>query len=167
MCQAWCEWLNDHYNTDVSYEDISEWKIYKFFEGIPKEEVYKPLFEEEFWKTVTPKLDAIKYMNILNEEGYDIYLCTSTDYRNVRVKFESIVQKYFPYISWNKVIVCNKKQMISGDILIDDGVHNLVGGSYLKILLTTPHNRSFDAEGNGIFRADNWEDIYNIIHLIT
>lgn len=167
LCHAWCEWLNSHYDTNVSPDDITEWKIYKFFEEIPKEEVYAPLFEKDFWKTVTPKFDAIKYLSMLNDEGYDIYLCTSTDYRNVRIKYENIVQKYFPYISWDKVIVCSKKQMVNADILIDDGVHNLVGGKYLKILLTTPHNKTFNAEANDVFRASDWEEIYSIVHMIT
>ena len=167
LCQAWCEWLNDHYNSDVNPDDITEWRIYKFFDNIPKAEVYKPLYEEDFWKTVTPKLDAIKYLSMLNDEGYDIYLCTNTNYRNVKIKYELIVQKYFPYISWDKVIVCSKKQMIKADILIDDGVHNLIGGDYLKVLLTTPHNKYFDAEKNDVFRVNNWEEIYQVIHLLT
>lgn len=167
LCHAWCEWLNSHYDTNVSPDDITEWKIYKFFEEIPKEEVYAPLFKEEFWKTVTPKLDAIKYLNLLYEEGYRIFLCTASDYRTIKPKYENIVQRYFPYIDWNHIIICSVKQLIKTDILIDDGIHNLIGGDYIKILYTTPHNKSYDAEGNGIFRVNDWEELYNTVHLLS
>ena len=61
------------------------------------------------------------------------------------------------------MIVTGRKQMVRGDVLIDDGVHNLEGGAYRKILFTAPHNRSYDAEANGMTRADNWDEVVRII----
>jgi hypothetical protein len=43
--------------------------------------------------------------------------------------------------------------MIRGDVLIDDGIHNLEGGDYKKILFTAAHNRNYDAEANGMIRV--------------
>lgn len=57
------------------------------------------------------------------------------------------------------MIITANKQMIRGDVLIDDGVHNLEGGSYKKILMTAPHNRNYDAEANGMIRVSNWTEI--------
>ena len=73
------------------------------------------------------------------------------------------MQKYFPYIDWNHVIVTSNKAMIKGDILIDDGIHNLLGGDYFKILMSLPHNRYFDAEKNGMIRAGNWKEVVDIV----
>ena len=53
--------------------------------------------------------------------------------------------------------------MIRGDVLIDDGIHNLEGGDYVKILMTAPHNRNYDAEANGMIRVHNWEEIEEIL----
>ena len=53
--------------------------------------------------------------------------------------------------------------MIRGDVLIDDGIHNLEGGAYKKIMFTAPHNRNYDAEAHGMIRVDNWEEIVRII----
>ena len=61
------------------------------------------------------------------------------------------------------MIVTNKKQLVRGDVLIDDGVHNLIGGEYYKILVDAPYNRAFDAESHGIRRVRGWDEIIAII----
>lgn len=167
LCLAWCDWLNKKYNTSVSPEDIADWDIAKFFSPLTKDEIFSPLLLEEFWETVKPKVEASKYLERLCEEGYDIYICTATDYRTIRVKYESIIQKYFPYISWEKIIVCNRKQMINADCLVDDGFHNLIGGTYKKILFSAPHNRIIDEHKFGMVRVDSWQSVYKTIHCIV
>lgn len=163
LVPAWCRYLNSKYGTAVMPEDITAWDMAGFFPALTREQVYEPVHCDDFWKTVEPKPDAAEYIKLLMEEGYQIYLCTSTDYRNIRAKYEYIIQKYFPFIPWDRVIVASKKQMIRADFLVDDGIHNLVGGNYKKILMTASHNRNYDAAANGMFRADHWSDVYRII----
>lgn len=76
---------------------------------------------------------------------------------------DSVLFRYFPMFTWNDVIITAHKQLINGDVLVDDGVHNLIGGSYKKLLMTAPHNREFDAESNGMTRVLNWSDVYTKI----
>ena len=71
--------------------------------------------------------------------------------------------RLFPFLSWDRVIVTRRKQLIRGDVLIDDGIHNLEGGDYTKILFTAPYNRDYDAEANGMIRVKNWDEIVRII----
>lgn len=163
FCETWVECLNDEYKTSVKYEEISDWDMCRFFPTLTKEEVYAPTYNPEFWDYVKPKPGAVEYVKKLIDEGYNVYLCTATYYQSVRPKFERIIQKHFPYINWNQVIVANQKQMIKADFLIDDGIHNLEDGDYIKILVSAPHNQLYNAEENGMIRADNWEFIYNKI----
>lgn len=64
-------------------------------------------------------------------------------------------------------IVTKNKQLVNGDILIDDGVHNLEGGRYKKILMSAPHNKGYDAELHGMTRVKSWEEAYNAVHIYT
>lgn len=163
LCETWVSWLNKQYGTSVKYDEITEWDMSKFFPNLTKEQVFEPLHNPKLWDYVQPKHGAVEYVKKLIDEGYNVYLCTSTDYRNVRPKYEGVIQKYFPYIKWSQVIIASHKQMIKADFLIDDGVHNLENGDYIKILMTAPHNKDYDAEGNGMYRADNWKNVYKII----
>lgn len=163
LLRAWIDWLNEKHGTSVKYDDVTDWDISTFFPALTTDEVFYPLHQEDFWKRVKPMPDAIEYLKRLMDDGSNVYLCTCTDYRNVRPKYEYIIQKHFPYIDWSQVIVASKKQMINADVLVDDGVHNLCGGDYYKILFTAPHNRAFDAEAHGMTRADNWGEVYRIV----
>lgn len=166
LLPAWCDALNRKYNTSVSPSNITEWDMQKFFSTLSQQQIYSPFQNEGFWKTIKPKKDAPVYIRLLIAKGYKVYLCTSTDYRNIKPKFEHIIRPYFPYIKWEDVIVAHNKQMIKANCMIDDGVHNLEGGNFTKILMTAPHNKNYDAEENGMFRAENWAEVYEIIKFI-
>jgi 5'(3')-deoxyribonucleotidase len=51
--------------------------------------------------------------------------------------------------------------------LIDDGIHNLEGGEFMKILFNHPHNRDYDAGANGMYRANDWQDVLNAIRIVS
>ena len=76
---------------------------------------------------------------------------------------EKVIFKYFPFLSWENVIITSNKEMIKGDVLIDDGIHNLLNADYKKILMTAPYNRAFPAEENGMIRVSSWSEIYKVI----
>ena len=58
----------------------------------------------------------------------------------------------------------HNKQMVMGDVLIDDGPHNLVNGPYFRILFDQPHNRGINEKKYGMYRAVGWEQVYQLIH---
>ena len=45
---------------------------------------------------------------------------------------------------------------------IGDGIHNLESGEYVKILMTAPHNRGYDAESNGMIRVNNRKEAESV-----
>ena len=47
-----------------------------------------------------------------------------------------------------------------------DGVHNLEGGDYAKILVTAPHNIDYDAEANGMIRVKDWDEILSAVEML-
>lgn len=167
LCEAWCKWLNKKHGLNVSPEKITDWDISRFFSDLTSEEIFSPLLSEDFWETVTPKPDAVKYLSALHSEGFNLFLCSATDYRVVRTKYEKIISKYFPFISWDKVIICAKKQMVKADVLVDDGFHNLIGGDYEKLLMSAPHNKHINEGLYNMIRVNTWREIYNIIHFMA
>lgn len=167
LLDAWCCWLNRVYGTTVQPEDVTEWDITKFFPSLTKEEVFAPLYTGFFWSTVKPKSDAMEYLWKIHENGDQIYIITSSNFETIKSKFDCIIGRYFPWISHSNVIVASNKQMVSGDVLVDDGIHNLIGGKYEKILMTAPHNKYIDLSAySDIRRANSWSEAYDIIQEI-
>ncbi|MEG1882292.1 MAG: hypothetical protein RR224_01055 [Clostridia bacterium] len=163
LCDAWIACLNSKHGTHVLPDDITSWCMDDAFPTLTKQEIYAPLYDESFWSTVKPKKGAAKYLRRLKEDGHLVLIVTTSSYRALHAKMDDVLFKYFPFIEWDDVIITARKQLISGDVLIDDGVHNLEGGEYLKLLMDAPHNRSYDAQSNCIHRVKDWDEVYSMV----
>lgn len=163
LSDAWVAYLNKKYHRDVIRENVNDWDISKFYPGLDKTQVFDPLLHEELWETVQPFEDAPDILLKFIEEGHEIYVVTSSTYKSLKSKLDLALFRYFPFLNNQNVIVTYNKQMIKGDVLIDDAVHNLVGGDYVKILMDAPYNRDYDAENNGMTRVKNWKEVYEVI----
>lgn len=128
-----------------------------------KQQIYGVLQEDEVWAKLTPMPGAQEYLKRLHDEGHELYMVTATDYRTCRVKIERILE-LFPFLDANHIIIVHNKQMVMGDVLIDDGPHNLVNGPYFRILFDQPHNRGINEKKYGMYRAVGWEQVYQLIH---
>lgn len=164
---AWCNYLNKKYGECVDPSKITDWDISLFFPNLNSDDVYEPLRDEELWKEVRPKPGAAEYIERLIKDGNEVYIVTAGDYRTIKFRFDYVIKRFFPFLKSQNVIMTTNKQMIKGDILIDDGVHNLRGGDYEKILVSAPHNSAYDASRNGMNRAKSWDEIYNLVQEIN
>lgn len=163
LTHAWIKMLNERYGTDVSRESISDWNMAQFFPSLKPEQVYGILQEEELWKSVRPLPGAVEGVKSMIDAGDDVYVVTSSYYKTIRAKVELVLKKYFPFIRDDKLIITSHKQMIRGDVLIDDGVHNLIGGEYEKILVDAPYNRNYPEGEVRAYRAYDWDDILRFV----
>lgn len=168
LLPVWVKYLNQKYNLQVNWQDIKEWNVCNYFPSLTREQVYEPLITEEIWDLVTPRDGAVEAVQGLFDSGYEIFICTSTDYRNVRPKYEKVICKYFPFIDWQHFIVASKKQMIHADFIIDDAPHNLVGGCQKhRILMPMPHNEDFKYSDYGIIKIPGWHNAAMYIRFIS
>ena len=154
---------NKRFHRNASVDDVTDWSIVCAFPGIAKQQVLDFMREADFWETVEPVPGAAEALRHFLDEGHEVYVVTATEYEHVAEKMKGVLFRYFPFLSWDHVIVTGRKQMIRGDVLIDDGVHNLEGGEYKKILVTAPYNKDYDAEANGMIRVHGWDEIVRII----
>ena len=163
LLEGWVSWINAKYGTTVDWHDIRSWDISINFPGLTKEQLFEPFYIDDFWDWVKPIPYATEMLHQLLVDGHDIYIVSATTPETLPAKMERVLFRYFPYLKWENVIIASRKQMIRGDILIDDGVHNLVGGDYIRILMNAPHNRDFDEKAYGMTRVYGWAEIYAMI----
>ncbi len=159
LLAAWIRGVNERYGTDTAYEEILSWDVSAAFPGLTHDQVYAIPEEPGFWGTVDPMPGAAEALERLIAAGHEVYIVTAATHESLSEKMTDLLFRWFPFISWDHVIITSRKQMIRGDVLIDDGIHNLEGGSYAKILMTAPHNVHYDAESAGMIRVRNWDEI--------
>lgn len=167
LIQAWVRAVNERYGRSAVYEDILSWDMSAAFPGLTREQVYAIPTEPGFWKTVEPVPGAAEALQRLMAAGHEIFIVTATEVESVPEKMNEVLFKYFPFLTRDRLIITSRKQMIRGDVLIDDGIHNLVGGSYRKLLMSAPHNQFYDAEANGMIRVHDWDEIEAVIARLT
>ena len=160
--EAWVGVLNERHGTNMEYSDITDWEIAKFFPELTCDEVFAPLSDGSVWSRVSPVPGARDAIEKLIADGDDVYVVTSSSLNTIGKKWKDVLQKFFPMIRHSHVIVSERKQMIMGDVLIDDAPFNLEGGNYYGILVDAPHNINYDCDGISIVRAQNWDCIYDL-----
>ena len=158
LAEAWVCYLNNKYGTSVSIEDVKDFDLSLAFPTLSKETVYAAEKTDEIWDLVKPMPGADAALKKLIKDGHEVIIVTATEYESLRAKMDKVLFKYFPYLSWKQVIITSRKYLIKGDVLIDDGPHNLVKGDYKKILFDANHNRSFDEKSVGAVRVKNWDE---------
>ncbi len=163
LLEALVSRANERFGRNASVDDVTDWSIVCAFPGIAKRQILDFMREPDFWDTVKPMPGAVEGLKHFMDEGHQVYIVTATESEHVAGKMEKVLFRYFPFLSWDQVIITCRKQMIRGDVLIDDGIHNLEGGEYKKILFTAPYNKAYDAEANGMIRVHSWEEVVEAV----
>ena len=163
LLAAIVERANEKFGQQVTLDQITSWDMSEPYTGVDKKQMLAITYESGFWRSVKPVPGAAEALRHFMDEGHEVYIVTATEIDNAEEKMKDLLFRYFPFISWDHVIITCRKQMIRGDVLIDDGIHNLEGGDYRKILFTAPHNRLYDAEANGMIRVDTWDEAVRVV----
>lgn len=158
----WLDVLNGRYNRNVKKEEMKIWDMTAVYPDLTKEEVLAPLYENDFWDGITPIKDSGYYLKRLIDDGHEVLIVTAAIRETFGAKV-CMLQKLFPFLSSGQIVIEHNKQRLDGDILIDDAVHNLIGGRYRKILFHQPSNSNFDEREHDIMRVFNWKEVYNAI----
>lgn len=143
---------NNKYKTNYTLEDITD-----YFD-VPKE-------LEECFKLVeyngTDKNNAVHYVKELCDK-HDVYILTASIHDNLYEKINWI-ETYLPEIGWNKTIVCKNKQLVKGDVIIDDAWHNIKEHcATYKFLYNMPHNSKI-TPSERVYRIDNLEKVLEVL----
>ncbi|MCM1222536.1 MAG: hypothetical protein NC548_49510 [Lachnospiraceae bacterium] len=162
LVQCWTQTLNERYGTSVSEEDITNWHIAEFFPTLTKSQLFGVLQENGFWNKLSPMQNAPEVVERLIHDGHKVRVVTAAHFSTVAPKTDLLL-KLYPCLKWEDVIIAHDKSLIMGDILIDDGVHNLETSTCRKFLFDRPHNRSYCEAENGITRVHNWDEIYRLV----
>lgn len=147
--------LNTLYNTHYSISDIKTWGWFRDTFSAP----WLPLNDKSFWDEVTVFETAITVIEEWVKQGHQVYLVTASHFTDtLGYKIQTTLDQFDPMlINERNVVVCQNKQLINGDVRIDDGLHNFSENS-INLLYNQPWNQSCDL-GSIITRVSDWNEI--------
>lgn len=147
-------------NSNYEMKDITDYNMSIFLPINHKKIINDLWLNNELWDNIKPIEDSQKYIEMLSKE-HELYIITATNIENANIKYKWI-RKNYPYINPKNFIVCNDKQMVNVNIMIDDCIDNLSNSTYKGVLLDYPWNQCKCLDNN-IVRVYNWEQIYEVI----
>ena len=160
LCDNMGEWLriyNEAADDNVKPEDIVTWDI---------ESYLKPEWIPYFWEVAYPRSfqkskpfpHARMAIVELMVAGHEIaYVTAGVCVGKMEWLFDWEFSEGKVALAPKNVIIAYDKSLIIGDILVDDGLHNVAGRR--SILFDQPWNRQ-DCSAP---RAHNWRDVEDII----
>ena len=148
------------------YHDYSEIISYDWFNETYDDPWY-PLTKHEFWDKVHVNPKAVKVIESWINKGYKVYLVSASGFHDgLGYKIRKTL-KAFNNLDESKVIIAQDKDMVKGDILIDDCIDNLENFSGCRICFAQPWNEEWNYEqGHGGMRYNDWTKIDTIINEI-
>ena len=110
----------------------------------------------KFYRDLEPFPHSKEVVQFLADQGHDLFLVTNAMCcrNSFKSKFDSC-EEHYPSIKSAKRMFVGDKSAFLGDILIDDGVHNLEVFDGIGILFDAPHNQKC----NKFYRVKNWLEI--------
>ena len=139
---------NEEYNTNFDYKKVNTWALEDFL-GVDTEVVMNLFRDPGFFENLTPKKGSVGAINeLIKSTKYDIYVITATSDDDGSELVEKIrwFKKYIPKFNTKRIISCNDKYVIRGDVIVDDKVSNLESCEpYMQcILMDSPTNKECD-----------------------
>ena len=163
LAEAVLNYYNKDWGDNLTINNITSYYMENFVVPQARESFYKYFYNKKVWKTILPIEEARFFLEELRENSR-VYLCTKTEPANATKKAKWCERK-FGFNQRKDFILTPNKKMIKGDILIDDCSNNF-GGQKYSICLDRPWNRDFVVDDITNFRAENWEEIFDIVNYI-
>lgn len=153
--RAHVEIYNKEFNAALTLEECFGKEAWQC---VPKE--HQQSIRDHAWQTgffmdlkVIPESQEV--LAELNDK-YEVYIASAAmQFPNSLKEKSDWLDEHFPFIPWQKRILCGHKFILKGDVLIDDRSYNLETFDGRSILFSSPHNMN----SNGFERANTWREI--------
>ena len=131
---------NKRMGTNIKMSDIKQWDLEQYI-GQYGMSIFR---EEGFFEEIPEKKSATKTLKkLIMSADYDVYIITACGSNQELEEKYRWFDKYLPEFNKDRIIKCKEKEIIHGDVLIDDNIANLDKCSpYMRcIIFDMPANR--------------------------
>ena len=161
MLTPWLKAYNKRFDDNLKNEDITDWNVHLFVKPECGLRVYDILKEDMFFQLPEPLPHAVEVCEWLHEGGYELVIVTAAPSRSKMGVYDKKewVAEYLPFIPEKNFIATHRKEMVRGDLLFDDGPHNIEAFPGRTCVMDHPYNQ----EVEGDYRVSNWLEFQKLI----
>lgn len=158
---------NKKYEADYDINNLTSYNLDDCFPLEESQKMRAMFLEKELWDNLKPLEGSVWGIQSLINEGYKVYMATSTHHINFPWKVE-LIKKQFPFFDAKNIICIHDKSLLKCDVLVEDCYSNLTRSMAERILIDYPWNQKYQDKDYiyGINRAYNWEDVVRFVNKI-
>lgn len=146
---------NQEYGAKIKVDECYGKEFWQCVPEAHQESIKNHTRRDGFFKNLKIIPDSQEVLEALSKK-HDVYIASAAMEfpQSLREKSDWL-DEFFPFIPWQKCILCGDKHVLKGDVLIDDRSKNLGPFDGRSIMFTSPHNTQVTL----FERADTWKDI--------
>lgn len=159
--------LVDIYQQAINFEQAESGRLISLKEVEGADEIVafpnaaRHVRQRDFFRTAPLIPDAFEVMKELNN-SYEIFIVSAAmEFPNSLGEKYYWLEEHFPFIPWQRIVLCGSKTVVQGDILIDDHFKNLDPFENRTLLFTQPHN--INRGDNGHERVNDWKEVARLL----
>lgn len=143
----WISLINRYYGEKLKVEDVNDWHVHRCTENATKEQVEEFLRDPGFFLHLKPIPFAVQTIQALMDRGHDVVFVTHCKHGHEDKRLW--IARHLPGFPMENIIFVERKELINGDVLLDDGVHNLEAWQRehpngIAVCFDTPYNRHWN-----------------------
>lgn len=120
LLQKWLEAINKKHHTNYTVGDVTDWDVGKSLFGANGHKVYKYITQPMFFYDLEPLPGSVTAVEALQVLGHDVNILTAPASDHCATEKLLWLKKYFPFINHKNVHITHRKDLLMGDVLIDD-----------------------------------------------
>jgi 5'-nucleotidase len=114
-----------------------------------------------FFRGMPLMTNSQRVLKRLNENYEVIVTSMATEFPISLTDKQLWLEEHYPFISWKQLVFCGRKELINGDLMIDDHFKNLDNFSGETLLFTQPHNMNVTETRHT--RVGSWTEIEKLL----
>jgi len=162
--QAVADWYNKEYGGGCILAEQKHFLISELCVKAPDGAVKAYFDSPGFFRNLPVRKGCPEVLYRLHKRGHDIVFVTHVPKQSVTGLYEKRewLQEHLPFISPRNIIAAQRKELVSGDLLLDDGPENIISFPGITCVFDAPYNR----EVAGTHRIYTWFEFENIVKRI-
>lgn len=156
---AHIEWYNRDFGANLGVDACMGKEVWQCVPPERQRSVKLHATQPGFFRELAPIPDSVDVVAELTKK-HEVYIASAAmQFPNSLREKSDWLDEHFPFISWEKRILCGHKHVLQGDILIDDRSYNLQQFKGRPLLFTSPHN----IHNNHFERVLDWQDVGSLL----
>lgn len=160
------QWYNEDKKTSYTKNDIEGWGVTMNLGPHSEDFLRSAMRYPELYRDLDPIECAIPSVKKLIADGHDVLIATAVP-KCAGIAYHGKLEwlrRNMPFFPLNNFIAIHRKDLIDGDILLDDGLHNIAPWIMKKNRIGVIFDNPWNKDESKLPKPDNGSKLYRIGH---